>query len=570
MAAIAGLAYIPEQEDEEGKNKINAALGDENNTGDKIYVKSPFFVGQDQDSTSTGECTNNSKTRTGFTKDRADSRNSSHSLSSNEFNPSAASRSDNDNNSSSNCHSRETSMTSVCSCESAGNSSGQGDNHGNSDGNFVGKNGTSCENGCQKISGIMDHNSKPLTLGSNNPFLCFQPSSSSTTPDLLTCSSPSPCPPPEVLLYRGASECPICFLFYPRYLNFTRCCGQPICTECFVQIKRADPHPPHDDEGSGGNGSSSGGRNGNVDGNATDVSFVSEPACCPYCMLPDFGVTFVPCPVRSGLEPSDGKKKLSFARKNSNSKDDECAISSNDSSSSLSDSNQTHGLEHGQRRQRRTSVPANDPEVVTTDRIRPDWSLKLANARASAARKSAQATVFHTTALLGDSNNQGTSGSSSNNDSSGNGRSRIGRRRDRGMLSSNESSSGAGGMYTQSRRRRTLSFLEDSISMASFDSTSSPSTTATNYNPGPQRFERREVRQAREEEIKERIKSEQLEQIMMMEAVRLSLLEEEEAKKKREKKEKEMRELREREMREKEREQEFLVNRSVERNLIEL
>jgi hypothetical protein len=24
-------------------------------------------------------------------------------------------------------------------------------------------------------------------------------------------------------------------------MNYSRCCEQPICTECFVQIKRADP-----------------------------------------------------------------------------------------------------------------------------------------------------------------------------------------------------------------------------------------------------------------------------------------------------------------------------------------
>eukprot|EP01115_Flamella_aegyptia_P012268 TRINITY_DN60570_c0_g2_i2.p1 TRINITY_DN60570_c0_g2~~TRINITY_DN60570_c0_g2_i2.p1 ORF type:complete len:129 (-),score=18.73 TRINITY_DN60570_c0_g2_i2:50-436(-) len=31
-------------------------------------------------------------------------------------------------------------------------------------------------------------------------------------------------------------ECPICFYFYP-YLNKSSCCKQPICTECYMQIK---------------------------------------------------------------------------------------------------------------------------------------------------------------------------------------------------------------------------------------------------------------------------------------------------------------------------------------------
>jgi hypothetical protein len=53
---------------------------------------------------------------------------------------------------------------------------------------------------------------------------------------------------------------------YPSPLNKTRCCSQPICTECFVQIKRADPNhtnPPS-----------------------------SDPAACPYCQETNFGVIY--------------------------------------------------------------------------------------------------------------------------------------------------------------------------------------------------------------------------------------------------------------------------------------
>ncbi|ORY01785.1 hypothetical protein K493DRAFT_298229 [Basidiobolus meristosporus CBS 931.73] len=60
-------------------------------------------------------------------------------------------------------------------------------------------------------------------------------------------------------LYRNAIECPICFLYYPKNINYTRCCYQPICTECFVQMKRA---------------------------NAT------TPATCPYCVESNFGVVY--------------------------------------------------------------------------------------------------------------------------------------------------------------------------------------------------------------------------------------------------------------------------------------
>jgi hypothetical protein len=33
-------------------------------------------------------------------------------------------------------------------------------------------------------------------------------------------------------------ECPICLLDFPRNLNYTTCCRQPLCTACFVKIKR--------------------------------------------------------------------------------------------------------------------------------------------------------------------------------------------------------------------------------------------------------------------------------------------------------------------------------------------
>ncbi|KNE68904.1 hypothetical protein AMAG_13542 [Allomyces macrogynus ATCC 38327] len=59
----------------------------------------------------------------------------------------------------------------------------------------------------------------------------------------------------------GAVECPICFLFYPSNINKSVCCDQPICTECFVQIKRPD---------------------------------ADHPADCPYCVHPGFAVVYVP------------------------------------------------------------------------------------------------------------------------------------------------------------------------------------------------------------------------------------------------------------------------------------
>ena len=183
--------------------------------------------------------------------------------------------------------------------------------------------------------------------------------------------------PIEVYLYKDASECPICFLYYPPHLNTTRCCDQAICSECFVQIKRPDPHPPEHEQ---------------PDPNAPPLSaaeseassegqLVSEVATCPFCKQPEFGITYVQPPFRRGLSYNAGPQPYQVRS----------AMSSQ--SSVLSGSS-------GNGRRRGTSISANAPEVVTTDRIRPDWASKLATARAHAARRSAAATALHTAAYL--------------------------------------------------------------------------------------------------------------------------------------------------------------------------
>lgn len=183
--------------------------------------------------------------------------------------------------------------------------------------------------------------------------------------------------PIEVYLYKDASECPICFLYYPPYLNTTRCCEQPICSECFVQIKRPDPHPPEHEQ---------------PDPNAPPVSeeerlaqqeglLVSEVATCPYCKQPEFGITYGPPPFRRGLTYGSGSQPYQVMS----------AMSSQTSVSSA-------GLTSGRRRG--TSLSANAPEVITTDKVRPDWATKLSTARAHAARRSAAATALHTAAYM--------------------------------------------------------------------------------------------------------------------------------------------------------------------------
>lgn len=185
--------------------------------------------------------------------------------------------------------------------------------------------------------------------------------------------------PIEAYLYKDASECPICFLYYPPYLNTTRCCEQAICSECFVQIKRPDPHPPEHEQ---------------PDPNAPPMSaedqeaqeqglLVSEVATCPYCKTPEFGITYTPPTFRRGLTYASSSHPYQV-------------MSARSSQTSVSSS----GLSPGPGRRRGTSLSATAPEVITTDKVRPDWASKLAAARAHAARRSAAATALHTAAYL--------------------------------------------------------------------------------------------------------------------------------------------------------------------------
>lgn len=174
-------------------------------------------------------------------------------------------------------------------------------------------------------------------------------------------------------LYKSSIECPICFVYYPDNLNLSRCCLQPICTECFVQIKRADPHPPHeetDDE--------------------LPHTLISEPANCPYCAMTDFGVIFEKSfnftTGIDGIYPADYKRP----DKNEN---EEAVLSS---SPSTIESNPIKTP----RKHRRSSIPANSPKVVTIDQIRPDWETKLANAKSKLARKAAAASAIHASNLI--------------------------------------------------------------------------------------------------------------------------------------------------------------------------
>ncbi|KZL74451.1 c2h2 zinc finger protein [Colletotrichum incanum] len=189
--------------------------------------------------------------------------------------------------------------------------------------------------------------------------------------------------PLEVFLYKDASECPICFLTYPPYLNRTRCCDQPICSECFVQIKRADPHYPEH------HGEPNEQPPNPANPEEAPEMLISEPAQCPYCQQTEFGVTYDAPPFRRGLSYAIGYPSQNTAMSSQSSLN-----------STLSPTSPTPG------RRRAQSLSANAPNVITTDRVRPDWSTKLAAQRAHQARRAAAATALHTAAFLMGNNEQ--------------------------------------------------------------------------------------------------------------------------------------------------------------------
>ncbi|KAM5346183.1 hypothetical protein ACJ41O_009188 [Fusarium nematophilum] len=193
--------------------------------------------------------------------------------------------------------------------------------------------------------------------------------------------------PIEVFLYKDADDCPICFLSYPPYLNRTRCCDQPICSECFVQIKRADPHLPEHHP----NGESRDPTQGITPDDPPEM-LISEPSACPYCQQPEFGVTYDPPPFRRGLVLSNMHGNPAYGT----------AMSSQSSLSSTLSPNSP--AQTGRRRAH--SLSANAPNVITTDRVRPDWATKLASARNHQARRAAAATALHTAAFLMGGNEQ--------------------------------------------------------------------------------------------------------------------------------------------------------------------
>ncbi|VEU21462.1 DEKNAAC102330 [Brettanomyces naardenensis] len=227
-------------------------------------------------------------------------------------------------------------------------------------------------------------------------------------------------------LYRGAQECPICFLYYPKNMNLTRCCVQPICTECLVQMKRLEPHVPHD-ENAGSNSDTPAEGDSETPSDPDDL--ISEPVKCPFCAVPDFGVIYAPLDFKSGIggvapaEYRDSGKTIEEEDENSEVELESPDLSDTkrlikgqsgqNSQSRLSlpkgDAQHSRSFSSTSRRlsesdtpvhKRRGSLPPNAPGVVTIDTIRPDWEQRLLNARAKLARRSAAATALHASSLI--------------------------------------------------------------------------------------------------------------------------------------------------------------------------
>ncbi|KAI1204330.1 uncharacterized protein F4807DRAFT_337527 [Annulohypoxylon truncatum] len=286
--------------------------------------------------------------------------------------------------------------------------------------------------------------------------------------------------PLEVFLYKEGIECPLCLMYYPPYLNRTRCCCQIICSECFVQIKRPDPHLPEhhaDDEGA----------QAPANPEEREGELVMEPAKCPYCTQTEFGVTYEPPPFRRGLTYAFNPSTLGAMS---------TAMSSSSSlSSTLSPTLATPSANANRRRTQ--SVSANAPGVITTDRIRPDWSTKLAAARAQQKRRAAAADALHHAAfMMGNQEPRTIFGRSS----------RFSRRNTGGHRGNESPSNGSN--------------LQPNDGEVDVPSAPDPGARTASSRVGPSR---------------ERIDAAHLESLMMAEAIRLSLADEEERRKKAEK-----------------------------------
>ncbi|KIY51065.1 hypothetical protein FISHEDRAFT_71360 [Fistulina hepatica ATCC 64428] len=103
----------------------------------------------------------------------------------------------------------------------------------------------------------------------------------------------------------------------------------------------------------------------------TVTHVVSEPAACPYCVQDNFGIVYTPPPWRAGMgaDPNHQTSPLDSPK----------------GSQQFIGDGLTPAAPAHKRRQK--SYSADAPEVVTIDQVRPDWEAKLAAVRAAVARR---------------------------------------------------------------------------------------------------------------------------------------------------------------------------------------
>lgn len=66
---------------------------------------------------------------------------------------------------------------------------------------------------------------------------------------------------------------------YPNAINYSRCCNQPICTNCFLKLKRSPKHP-------------------------------LLSASCPFCCRPQYGIIYIPSPLSHEYQVNVADLKL--------------------------------------------------------------------------------------------------------------------------------------------------------------------------------------------------------------------------------------------------------------------
>lgn len=243
--------------------------------------------------------------------------------------------------------------------------------------------------------------------------------------------------------------------------------------------------------------------NAESDEGDNETTLVSEPAACPFCVQPEFGVTYDPPHFRRGLTYVNQASSHPLANAN------EGMSSSSSLASAMSGGGQIS--QPGFARRRTASISATSPAVISTDRIRPDWHQKLASARAIAARRSAAATALHTAAYL--MGNQ-------SHDSEGRAFSGFARRNILRRATGNESSLiGASPSHLNMLALMSERYATSSAGRRDGETSGDGGSSMVNL---PQRSSRRS-------------RIDDLEEMMMMEAIRLSLASEEDRRKREEK-----------------------------------